>query len=314
MSASPTIVRRQVKIDFDPVPAGPWFTAGGPLETMFNAASVSFPPTEKFFIAAVRDYQDRISDPILSEQVRGFIFQEAMHNKVHIDCNAMLARHNPSCRRAEAVTRRTFQVLSRLPRWFRLSLSSALEHFTSMAADTLLHYPDEFSQIVPTEVAQMWLWHAAEETEHKAVCFDVHRAVVGSGPLSYLNRIAGMLLATPLFLFVLLLMTATVMSWGRRRPSSKGVAPAAVEEAVEAAGPGVSDANRQDPKSTSASDASRFLGRSMLGLLRELVPWRLYFSYYRPSFHPWDHDNSHFISEWQKRYPSFGLITESAMR
>src|SRR4030095_11973037 len=39
------IVRRQVEIDFAPVPAGPWFPAGGPLEGMFNAASLSFPTT-----------------------------------------------------------------------------------------------------------------------------------------------------------------------------------------------------------------------------------------------------------------------------
>jgi predicted metal-dependent hydrolase len=45
----------------------------------------------------------------------------------------------------------------------------------------------------------------------------------------------------------------------------------------------------------------------MLGLLYELVPWRLYFSYYRPSFHPWDHDNSRFVAEWKQRYPGFGL-------
>ena len=320
MSVSPKIVRRQVEIDFDPVPPGPWFPAGGPLETMFNAASVSFPPTERFFIAAVRDYQDQIADPILQEQVRRFIFQEAMHNKVHIDCNAMLARDNPNCRKAEKVTRVTFQVLGRLPRWFRLSLSSALEHFTSMAADTLPHYPDEFGQIVPAEVAQMWLWHAAEETEHKAVCFDVHRTVVGSGPFAYLNRIAGMLFATPLFLFVLLLITAAVLGRGRpRRTPATSEAPAAVVtpdpvEVVEArdgdAGPKMTDSqdtDRNDSAEAPTSDASRFLGRSMLGLLRELVPWRLYFSYYRPSFHPWDHDNSHFISEWQKRYPDFGL-------
>lgn len=317
MSVSPTIVRRQVEIDFDSVPPGPWFPAGGPLETMFNAASVGFPPTERFFIAAVRDYQDQVADPVLREQVRRFIFQEAMHNKVHIDCNEMLARDNPNCRKAEKVTRVTFRVLGRLPRWFRLSLSSALEHFTSMAADTLLHYPDEFGQIVPAEVAQMWLWHAAEETEHKAVCFDVHRTVVGSGSLAYFNRIAGMLFATPLFLFVLLLITAVVLGWGRPRTPAKSEAPTVNPDPVDPAEArnanadrqttDSQDADRNDSAQAATSDASRFLGRNMLGLLRELVPWRLYFSYYRPSFHPWDHDNSHFISKWQQRYPDFGL-------
>jgi predicted metal-dependent hydrolase len=285
------IVHRKVNIDFDGVPAGPWFPAGGPLETLFNAASLSFPPTERFFIASVRAYLDRIDDPVLREQVRGFVHQEGMHNRVHQDCNAMLARSNPGCRRAERVSLATFAFFGRFPRAFRLSLSAALEHFTSMAADTLLHYPEEFRRIVPTEVAQMWLWHAAEETEHKAVCIDVHDRMLGRGPLAYLNRVFGMLVATPLFLFVLLLITAAFLRAGRRRQPDQPPPPTpsvSLEEFPE-------------------TDAGRFLGRSALGLLRELVPWRLYFSYYRPSFHPWDYDNSHFVAEWKQRYPDFGL-------
>lgn len=294
---SPTIVRRRVEIDFEPVPAGPWFPAGGPLEIMFNAASLSFPPTERFFIAAVRDYLPQIADPQLRDQVSGFVHQEAMHNKVHIDCNAMLARQYPNCHRAERISIVTFRVLGRLPRWLRLSLSSALEHFTSMVADTLLRYPDDFRRIVPAPIADMWLWHAAEETEHKSVCFDVQRAVLGSGPLSYVNRVVGMLLATPLFLFVMLL--AGSVALGRGRP--KGEGPRTPEEPVVAVDPA------PQPPAESA-DASRFLGRSMLALLWEGVPWRVYFSYYRPSFHPWDHDNSDLIAEWKQRYPDFGAV------
>ena len=44
----------------------------------------------------------------------------------------------------------------------------------------------------------------------------------------------------------------------------------------------------------------------MLGLLWEGVPWRVYFSNYRPTFHPWDHDNRPQIAEWKERYKGFG--------
>jgi predicted metal-dependent hydrolase len=153
-----------------------------------------------------------------------------------------------------------------------------------MAADTLMRYPREFEQIVPEQVSQMWLWHAAEETEHKAVCFDVMQHV--GGRWAYLNRVAGMLLATPFFLLFVLLIPSIVLS--RHRPP------------VVCTG---------RPKFTfpEGSDASRFAGRGMVGLLRELIPWKLYFSYYRPSFHPWTHDNSHAIAAWQARYPDFGM-------
>ena len=285
----PSIVRRKVEIDFEPVPPGPWFPAAGPLETMFGAASLSFPPNERFFIDAVRCYADRITDPELEEAVQGFIHQEAMHNKVHADFNEMLARHNPHVPVAQQVSVAAFRLAGRLPRVLRISLSSALEHFTAMAADTLLRYRREFEQIVPEQVSQMWFWHAAEETEHKAVCFDVMQHV--NGRWAYLNRVAGMLLATPFFLLFVLLLPSIVL--GRHRPCTTDTGP---------------------PKFIlpEGSDAMRFAGRSMVGLLRELIPWRLYFSYYKPSFHPWDHDNSHAIAEWQARHPDFGMSAAPA--
>ncbi len=306
MKIAPTIiVRRQVEIDFATVPAPPWFPAGGPLEMMFNAASLSFPPTERFFIAAVRNYQDRIEDPILRNQVRDFIYQEAMHNKVHLACNAMLARFYPNCARAEQVSIVTFRWLSRLPRFFRLALSSALEHFTSMVADTLLRYPDDFRSVVPNDYANMWLWHAAEETEHKSVCFDVHSAIQGTGVWGYASRVAGMLFATPLFLFVMVLLSAAVLRW--RRP--RAVAPEAPTMPVSDVPAPISD---EEMPGAEATDAGRFVGRSMIGLLRQGVPWRLYFSYYRPSFHPWDHDNRDLVSKWSRGNPGSGLAVVQA--
>ncbi len=97
-----------------------------------------------------------------------------------------------------------------------------------------------------------------------------------------------MLFATPLFLFVLLAITAAVLGNGRRGKPAEQTAAAEISpvESSPAESPAVDPAEK--------SDAERFVGRGVLGLLYELVPWRLYFSYYRPSFHPWDHDNSGF--------------------
>ena len=261
---------------------------------------MSFPPTERFFIDAVRDNLDRVSDPVLRRQVGDFIHQEAMHNKVHTSCNAILARDYPNCSRAERISLGLFRFLGKLPRRFRLSLSSALEHFTSMVADTLLRYPTEFSKIFPREVAEMWIWHAAEETEHKSVCFDVYCSAYGNGPLSYVDRVLGMLLATPLFLFVML--AAGAVALGQPRVSAAPASPVAPPLPEEPAAP--ADA-------VESSDADRFMGRNILTLLWQSIPWRVYFSYYRPSFHPWDHDNRDLIATWKSRYPGFGVGTAS---
>ena len=147
----------------------------------------------------------------------------------------------------------------------------------------------------PSPVADMWLWHAAEETEHKSVCFEAYCSALGKGPMSYIYRVIGMLFATPLFLFVM--MTAGAIALGLPRGASPHGSASPQIPAVEAAA--------SDPPAGSPG-AERFIGRSILGLLWEGVPWRLFFSYYRPSFHPWDHDNTNLIAAWKERYPGFG--------
>src|SRR5690606_3749498 len=52
-------------------------------------------------------------------------------------------------------------------------------HFTAlMAEDFLLKY-DALDEMDP-RIAPLWAWHAIEESEHKAVAFDVFKAVGGS--------------------------------------------------------------------------------------------------------------------------------------
>ncbi len=46
----------------------------------------------------------------------------------------------------------------------------------------------------------MWLWHAIEENEHKAVAYDVFEGVFGKGIKSYLLR-TGSLVAAMSILF-----------------------------------------------------------------------------------------------------------------
>ena len=47
----------------------------------FNALSLQFPDGEQQFINAVRLYRDRIDDPKLKVEIRGFIGQEALHSR-----------------------------------------------------------------------------------------------------------------------------------------------------------------------------------------------------------------------------------------
>lgn len=47
------------------------------VSTFFYALSALFPDGERFFIHSVRNYQDEIEDPVLRQQIRGFMSIQA---------------------------------------------------------------------------------------------------------------------------------------------------------------------------------------------------------------------------------------------
>ena len=55
----------------------------------------------------------------------------------------------------------------------QLAKTCALEHFTAMLAELMLEEP-EFLEGMDQRMLPLWLWHAVEESEHKAVAFDVY--------------------------------------------------------------------------------------------------------------------------------------------
>ena len=63
-------------------------------------------------------------------------------------------------------------------------------------ADELLRNRTYANEMEPHH-AKLWLWHAVEETEHKAVAFDVYLAVGGG----YVRRAIVMQVMTTLFFF-----------------------------------------------------------------------------------------------------------------
>jgi predicted metal-dependent hydrolase len=193
----PSIPRRQVDFDFDPaaVPAD-WYLDDAFLSTFLDALSLLFPEGERFFVDSVKHYRDRITDPRLRADVVGFIAQEAMHGKGHRGFNELLpARGLTAAPRLEAGLRRLLGVGRKVfsPR-AQLAITCALEHFTALLAEMLLRRDGVREHMHPT-VRALWVWHALEESEHKAVAYDVYRTVGGG----YLLRASIMVLTTAIF-------------------------------------------------------------------------------------------------------------------
>lgn len=143
--------------------------------------SALFPEGEDFFVRSVRRFADQVTDPELTARVQGFIGQEVTHGREHRVLNERLQQMGYPTGRMDRFTRRDMAIAERLFSPLTcLAMTSAFEHFTAVLAETLLS--DERAQALlgSTEVRSMLLWHAIEESEHRAVAFDVYRAVGGT--------------------------------------------------------------------------------------------------------------------------------------
>lgn len=186
---------RHMDFDFpNPLPRH-WHGGDAFKSHWFDAMSVLFPDGERFFIDSVRHFRGQIDDPLLQEQIRGFIGQEGHHSREHLEYSNRLRDLGYDIaaieRRAQARIRYTQKKLS--PQR-QLAATAALEHITAILADGLLKEPRYLAGAHPT-MARLWRWHALEETEHKAVAFDVYNQVCGNRKL--LRR--AMLMATWFF-------------------------------------------------------------------------------------------------------------------
>jgi uncharacterized protein len=145
------------------------FAADGDLISghVIMALSSVFPDGEDYFVRSVRHYRDRITDPALKRQVSGFIGQEAVHGREHRVFN-------------ERFTKAGLHFRERiLPPMSNLAATAALEHFTATLAELVLTSEEVRDLMGADAVRDLFVWHALEESEHKAVAFDVYKAVGG---------------------------------------------------------------------------------------------------------------------------------------
>ncbi len=159
------------------------FAADGDLVQSHVAAALSgvFPDGEDFFVRSVRHFRDQITDPQLKRQVAGFIGQEAMHGREHRAFNARLAELGYPTRRVERITKFGLKLRTKVasPK-SNLAATAALEHFTATLAELVLTNDEVRDMFGDDAVRNLFVWHALEESEHKAVAFDVYKAVGGS--------------------------------------------------------------------------------------------------------------------------------------
>lgn len=176
LSSSTGITVRRLSFEFEQTPK--YYFNNNPLvSSLLTALSLTFPTGERFFVHSVRTVRDQIHNQQLQKDVSGFIGQEAMHSHAHEGFNQFIDSLGLATQKTIAEEEQAVAFIKqKLNAKQQLAITCALEHFTAIIAHYLLTTP-EFSQQLHPSVAKLWMWHALEETEHKAVAFDVYQEV-----------------------------------------------------------------------------------------------------------------------------------------
>ncbi len=267
--ADHTITPRDIRFDTTASHGRPWM-GGDPVATaVFNALSMTFPDGERLFMDAVRNYRDQLSGKLLAE-ARAFIAQEAIHSREHVGLNAGLDRGHYPIDAIETEMRSRLEFLRGRGPMAMLGVTIALEHFTAMMADMFLDAPD-FWAGVPEDLVRLWQWHAMEESEHKAVAFDVWREATRDwSPVKrYRMRVRIMVISTIFF-------TSNICRYSAKLLMADGMGSWKAHLSV----------------------LNYLFGKP--GLFRK--SWTAYWDWFRPNFHPWDHDNSDKLNRWRATF------------
>ena len=196
---------RRMNFEFADVPEY-WMNGSVGLTHFMTALSALFPAGETFFIDSVRAvrYHPSIKDNAeLQKEISAFIGQEAMHTQEHIGFNASAQNYGhdvakleketdtviKSFRKVLGIAGKPFGVTQEM---IDLIGTTALEHFTATIASELLRNKHIQELMTDETMKTMWLWHAVEENEHKAVAYDVFEGVFGKGVKAYFARTGGL--------------------------------------------------------------------------------------------------------------------------
>lgn len=243
-----------------------WYNDNPYLTHFMNALSAVFPEGERFFIETVRHYMDRIDDPAMLQEIRGFIGQEAHHGRQHEAFNGLVEDQGYPMGAIGRVTRdRLAMTREFLTPERRLAITIALEHFTAIMAHQVLEDPDLIAG-APKAVRDLIFWHALEETEHKAVAFDVYQQVCGDLKL----RRSVMVRVTIFFLLRTFTIQVKLL-----RQDGMPIRPLKMLEAI-----------------------NYMVGKP--GLFRRLASD--YLDFYKADFHPWKHDNRYLLRGWKRSF------------
>ncbi len=252
------------RLQFNPQAIRRHYFANSPVMShLLTALSSTFPIGEQFFVHSVRNVRDKVKDENLQAQIAAFIGQEAMHSKAHAEFNAAWRSEDYNLDRFQAWLARKDDYVKNLHPKIQLAITCAFEHFTALLGGYILRHPEVLATL-DEDAAKLWVWHAIEEIEHRAVAFDVYQAVYGD------DKIRRMIM----------------------RSVTTGFASLTLYSATRLF--------LQDKKKSLPKVGGNIFGFYLLGkMFLQLAPE--YLAYFKRDFHPSEIDYTKLICYWKQR-------------
>ena len=252
------------KLQFNPKAIRRHYFANSPVMShMLTALSSTFPIGEQFFVHSVRNVRDKVKDEKLQAQIAAFIGQEAMHSKAHAEFNDAWRSDDYNLDRFQAWLARKNEYVKNLHPKIQLAITCAFEHFTALLGGYILRHPEVLATL-DEDAVKLWVWHAIEEIEHRAVAFDVYQAVYGD------DKIRRMIM----------------------RSVTTGFASLTFYSATRLF---LQDKAKSLPKVGGNVFGLYLLGKMFIQLLPE------YLSYFKADFHPSEIDYTKIVNYWKER-------------
>lgn len=208
---------RAVRLDypdgFDPG----WHRELPELACLANAVSLLMPHLEPTLVRSVQAAVPMLDGP-LAAQARDFVRQEAAHHGQHRRFNGLVRRRYRAVRAWGWLASASFAPLRPvLPTRLGTGYAAGAEAAAFAMARWIDPRLDELFAGADPHAARLFLWHLAEEAEHKGVAWEVHRAR-GGGRLSLCAGMAGALAQIGLLTF---LATVLLLAGERRLHSPR---------------------------------------------------------------------------------------------
>jgi len=153
--------------------------------------SMTLPYLEPYLVRTMRAALEHCTDPVVAQEVRQFIGQEAQHYRQHAVLNDIIRSISPELEglreiedQLEADYQRFTQTKSLK---FNLAYAEGFEAatFAGGRANFRNKVFDRLETIQNTDLLRLFIWHALEEVEHSTVTFNIYDHLYGD----YLYRL-----------------------------------------------------------------------------------------------------------------------------